>query len=225
MSKDLNYLENSENFGWGVFSAKLDMERVNLLKKFINGKKILDVGCGSGLYVDYLTKYRFSATGVDFAEEFINFAKKERSGTFVLGKAEKLPFNDGQFDTVLLFDILEHGDDKKILMEAKRVSKKRILIIVPKIVDQKLAQSGVIFRHYIDKTHLREYEVEDLKELAKTANLKLIHIQPVHPLYNETVFMSLFSGSIFLKKVIRKIVFLLLPKRKYPTEYFVVFEK
>ena len=225
MSKNLNYLKNSDSYGWGVESAKLDTERVNLLKKFVVGKKVLDVGCGSGLYVDYLTKQGLNVVGLDFVEELISFAKKARAGVFVLGEAQNLPFADKQFDTVLLFDVLEHEDDKKILMEAKRVAKRRILVIVPRIVDQELAQSGVVFRHYIDKSHLREYEQNNMIELADRLDLKAIHIQAVHPLYNETVFMALFNGPILLKKVIRKIALLFLPKRKYPTEYFGVFEK
>lgn len=225
MSKSLNYLKFSGNFGWGVESAKLDMERANLLRRFIVGKKILDVGCGSGLYVDYLSKQGFNVTGLDFAEEFISFAKKERAGAFVLGGAQNLPFADKEFDTVLLFDVLEHVDDKKILMEAKRVAKKRILIIVPRTVDEELANSGMIFLHYIDKSHLREYIEEDVKALAKACNLRLVHIQPVHSIYNETVFMALFKGPTLLKKIIRKVILMFLSKKYYPTEIFAVMEK
>lgn len=224
MAKRANYyLKSSLSLGWDNNSG-LDKERLELIKKFIKGKKILDVGCGFGLYVDYLSKQGFDATGLDFVEEFIKKATLRR-GTFIKGRADKLPFRNNEFDTILLFDILEHGDDIKILEEAKRVSKERILIIVPRKVDYQLEQSGVIFRHYLDKSHIREYEEKDIEKLAKSVNLKLTYIKAVHPLYNETIFLSLFDGSILLKKIIRKIVFLLLPKKIYPTEYFAVLDK
>ncbi len=217
------YLETSSILGWGVDSG-LDTERLKLIKQFIKGNNILDIGCGYGLYVDYLTSQGFNATGVDFVGDFIEAAKRIKKGDFIKGQAEHLPFGDKTFETVLLFDILEHGNDKDILSEAKRVSKKVILAVVPRKVDPQLEQSGVIFRHYMDKSHLREYEKEDIKKLANKSGLKLLHLQKIHPLYSETIFLSLFGGSLFVKKIIRKIVFAILPKVFYPTEYFVVFE-
>lgn len=218
------YLKKSSFLGWGERNAILDGERIRLIDKFAIGKKVLDVGCGRGLYVDYLVSKGFDAYGLDFVTQFIKEAKKTKKGTFVKGKAEKLPFKDNEFNTVILFNILEHGDDGKLLGEAKRVAKKRILVIVPKEVDRRLEQSGVIFRHYLDKSHLREYQPQDLENLAKNLDLTT-DIQSIHPLYNETIFLSLFSGPIILKKIIRKIVFAVLSKENYPTEYFAVFEK
>lgn len=219
------YSQNATIFGWGEKSATLDKERIKLINQYLLGKKVLDIGCGTGLYVDYLASLGFDAYGVDFVDEFIQEAKKRKKGIFLKGKAEALPFKDKEFDTCLLLDILEHGDDLKILKETKRVCRKRILVIVPKKIDKELSNSGVIFRHFIDKTHLREYEDKDLESLSKNADLKLIHLEKIHPLYNETVFLALFNGSIFIKKIVRKLVFLILPKKIYPTEYFAVFEK
>ena len=219
------YLDSAARFGWGEESAKLDKERVALLINFIDGSKVLDVGCGSGIYVDYLSSLGYQVWGLDFVEKFIEGEKKNKKGNFVKGTAEKLPFEDNLFDTVFLFDILEHGDDKKILQQAKRVTSKRIIIIVPRVVDKELEQSGVIFRHYLDKSHLREYSEDDVKSLIKMVGLKLIYLKQVHPLYNETVFAALFRGPVLLKKIIRKIVLSILPIHQYPTEYFAVLEK
>lgn len=218
------YIKASHSLGWDN-NSQLDKERLELIIKFTLGKKVLDVGCGYGLYVDYLSRQGFDATGLDFVNEFIKVAKITKKGSFFKGSAERIPFDDNFFDTIFLFDILEHGEDIRILKEAKRVSKGRILMIVPRKVDSQLEKSGVIFRHYLDKSHIREYERQDIEKLAIKANLKLIHIQTAHPLYNETIFLSLFDGPFFLKKLIRKIVFFFLPKKSYPTEYFAVLDK
>lgn len=215
------YLQTAKTFGWAEGST-LDKERLELLKTFVSGRKILDVGSAYGMYVDYLVSEGFDAYGVDFVSEFILNSKKTKKGEFVKARADKLPFKNKEFETAILFDILEHGDDLKILSEAKRVTKKRILIIVPKIVDHDLEQGGVIFRHYIDKSHLREYTKESLRDLINKVGLKVVYIREVHPLYNETIFLSLFSGPRNLKKIIRKLVFFILPKKKYTTEIFSV---
>jgi ubiquinone/menaquinone biosynthesis C-methylase UbiE len=222
-SKDY-YLTQSKQLGWGE-ASKTDKERVSLLKKYIVGKNVLDIGCGSGLYVDFLNREGYSASGVDFVEEFIKEARKNKKGQFFISNAQKLPFKNSEFETVILFDILEHGDDGKILKEAKRVSKKRIIVIVPQVVDSTLSECGVIYRHYIDKSHLREYTLESVKKIAEEQDLKLISIMNVHPLFNETVFMALFTGPQILKKIIRKIVLTILGKKYYPTEIFAVLDK
>src|SRR3989344_2578142 len=123
LKTNTHYSKNATNLGWGEGSAKLDSERVALLNKFCKGKKVLDIGCGLGLYVDFLSGKGFDANGVDFTAEFIKKAKIEKKGKYYLGNAQKLKFADNFFDTTILFDILEHGDDYAILKEAKRVTK------------------------------------------------------------------------------------------------------
>lgn len=59
-------------FGWG------QEKRLNLVKKYINfeGKKILDVGCGIGIYSKKFFKEGGLVFGVDIDEEKIKQAKK-----------------------------------------------------------------------------------------------------------------------------------------------------
>ena len=219
------YSKNAALLGWGEKEAKIDNQRVELLNKYLTGKEILDIGCATGIYVDFLSKKDLAVTGIDLVKEFVTRAKSSKQGEFIVGSADKLPFKDKSFDSLYIFDLLEHGDDLKILTEAKRVARQRILVIVPRIVDPRLANSGVIFRHYLDKSHLREYSEEMIRELAKKSGLKLLHIEKIHPLFNETVFMALFNGNNLVKKIIRKIVLILLPVEKYYTEYFAVLVK
>lgn len=227
MSKGLSknyYMKTSQLFGWGD-KGQLDQERLKLLEQYIYGKKILDIGCGFGHYVDFLSNLGFDSYGLDFVEQFIEKAKLTKKGVFLKGNGQNLPFRSNFFDTIYLFNILEHGNDIKILQEAKRVSKKRILVIVPRKVDADLEMAGVVFRHYIDKTHLREYDQEDLRKLSSKVGLKLINMNGVHKLNNKLIFIALFKGPKLFRDIVRKIVFWILPRESFPTEYFVVFEK
>lgn len=55
---------------------------------------------------------------------------------FVRGDANKLPFKDRIFNTVILGDILEHVHNPEIvLQEAKRVCKRKIVITIPNEVN------------------------------------------------------------------------------------------
>lgn len=228
------YKKNASDLGWGEDNPTLDSQRTELLEKYLEGERVLEVGCGYGKYTNFIATLGYESYGVDVVDEFIKSAKKNKpkgflsgdnkKGIFIKASAEKLPFKDNFFDVVILFDLLEHGDDKRILLEAKRVSKKRIIVIVPKEVDEELSNTGVIFRHYIDKTHLREYTKEKLKDLAFGCSLKITTIFPIHPLNVRTIFMQLFEKT-YLVSYFRKMIFKLLVPKKYYTELFAILEK
>jgi 2-polyprenyl-3-methyl-5-hydroxy-6-metoxy-1,4-benzoquinol methylase len=218
------YRENSADLGWGVEVARLDPERVELLNRYVVGPRVLDVACGSGIYTDYLASRGYDAWGIDLVGEFILKAKESKKGTYLQGEADRLPFADGEFDTVLLFDILEHGDDAAILKEAKRVASKRVVVNVPRKVDKELERTGIVFGHYVDKSHLREYTEERIRLLGQECDLELIFIQGVNEFNPIDIFKALFSGSQFARKVVKVVIMMTLRKRSYPTNIFAVFK-
>lgn len=94
-------------------------------KEFIDKKnKVLDLGCGSGITAQTL-KDNFSANvvGTDVKDLRI------KSIPFKLYNGRHLDFQDNEFDVVFLSYVLHHcSDPKTVLKEAKRVSKKRVIV-------------------------------------------------------------------------------------------------
>jgi len=86
--------------------------------------EILDIGCERGeVWQTFGLK---DVTGLD-CDNWHPHVKK-----FVEGFAEKLPFNDNEFDTVILGDILEHVKDVEVVLkEAYRVTRDKIIVTVP----------------------------------------------------------------------------------------------
>jgi len=86
----------------------------NFAKKFTQGNKVLDYGCGSGFGTAMLVGECESITGVDISSAAISYAnshyKAECLSYQVIEPAEKapLPFDDGSFDCVLSFQVIEH---------------------------------------------------------------------------------------------------------------------
>lgn len=209
MNKKRNYyLKNADQFGWGPKTAKLNPERVGLLEKYVVGEKVLDIGCGTGIYVDYLAKKGKKATGVDFVKEFIDYAKKHYQGEFLVANAYKLPFKDKLFDTVIMFDILEHlENEEKALKEAQRVGRERIILIVPRKTDEILKAHGLIFQHHIDSTHLRYYTKKRLKALARKTKISTLELKKIRPVSIKSFFLHQITGPFWLKKILAKIIF------------------
>jgi ubiquinone/menaquinone biosynthesis C-methylase UbiE len=86
---------------------------------------LLDIGCGTGLFVDKYTAEGSTAVGIDISRGMIRQACRRCGGTdFIVGTGETLPFTDASFDAVaslLAFSYMK--DPKGMLSEAYRVLK------------------------------------------------------------------------------------------------------
>lgn len=173
-------LENASRFGWGP-EAPPDPLKARILKAECVGDCVLDVGCGTGTYVDLLTKLGFKTIGVDPFLPFVEEAKKRRSGMFVAAAADRLPFADKSFDTVLLLSVLEHVDDDSAVDEAVRVARSRVVAQVPLADPPELLRNGLVFIHHEDRTHLREYTIAQLRDLFERHGCEVLRVERAYP--------------------------------------------
>jgi len=95
----------------------------------------LDIGCGYGSLVEYLSQLGFEAIGVDASPETAATARSLYPDAEIRhSSAEKLPFPDGVFQTVVLRDSLHHivgeGDTAAACSEIKRVLSGNGVLIV-----------------------------------------------------------------------------------------------
>lgn len=99
----------------------------------IIGDSVCDVGCGTGYLLSLFQKSRPEVkrfTGVDFV---IEDADALPGIEYVAAKIEKLPFKDGEFDTVICTHVIEHVlEYREAIAELRRIAKKRLIIIVPR---------------------------------------------------------------------------------------------
>lgn len=87
-------------------------------------EKVLDCGCGDGIFDSVLKEKCEWIVGLDASIRNLKIAKGATKGnvSFVLGDAQNLPFKSGQFDRVLCTEVLEHlQNDAQALTEIHRV--------------------------------------------------------------------------------------------------------
>ncbi len=73
------------------------------------GARVVDLGCGSGIFTNLLHQRGYRCTGVDLSPKLIAIAKDKFSGIeFIEADIESLPFEDASFDGVLLSGVLHH---------------------------------------------------------------------------------------------------------------------
>lgn len=97
------------------------------------GARILDVGCGLGLYVGRFREFSEQVYGVELALERAREAARTLPNIAV-AVAEHLPFAEGSFDVVFSHEVLEHvADDRAAIAEAYRVLRQggHLVVFVP----------------------------------------------------------------------------------------------
>ena len=127
------------------------------------GDRILDLGCATGEYCLALDKIGFKCTGVDINKSYVKIARER--GVNAYHATGRLPFNDRSFDTVVMFEVLEHiSNPEQLLQEAKRVAEKNILITVPDCGGfDDLGRHGLTYNHFLDTDHVNFFTKEELE--------------------------------------------------------------
>src|SRR3989344_3171408 len=110
-----------------VISPDYQYVYYSFLRKYIKNRRVLDVGCWSGIFASFATLHAKKVIGIDHSKEAIKLAKKQAPKAFFkVGSVENLPFRSRSFDVVVFFMVLEHipkGMELKALLEIYRVLK------------------------------------------------------------------------------------------------------
>ena len=102
---------------WGAFAALVELGD-------LRGRRVLDVGCGTGRLTAALADEAAAKVwGIDASAEMVAVARESvPAGVGVRqGEAEQLPFRDGWFDRVVMSLVIHLVDRRKTLAEARRV--------------------------------------------------------------------------------------------------------
>ncbi|MFP4212558.1 MAG: class I SAM-dependent methyltransferase [Desulfohalobiaceae bacterium] len=96
------------------------------------GQHLLQLGCGSGYFLQAFLESGFLVTGADSSRQMLQKARA-RLGSKVdlhLAQPEHLHFEDKEFDYCAVINVLEFcSQPEQVLLEACRVSRKRLLIL------------------------------------------------------------------------------------------------
>src|SRR3989304_9046598 len=85
--------------------------------------KLLDIGCGEGVFVNYTRKKGFDSFGIDFSEHALNLGREMFGLNTVYNYSlDELKKKEGTepFDIITFFEALEHLDRPKDFLEEIR---------------------------------------------------------------------------------------------------------
>jgi SAM-dependent methyltransferase len=117
--------------------AELFVERGGLAR----GKRALELGCGTGVFLERVARSGAALHGIDLSQDLLAKARARLAGfpnvTLDRGNAEALPYPDGHFDAVYGSSVLHHLDLDAALREAYRVLRPggRVVFAEPNILN------------------------------------------------------------------------------------------
>jgi SAM-dependent methyltransferase len=172
---------------YDVRHASPTTERVRILEKKLIRKyaygKSLDVGCGTGYHLGMVE----DIIGLDPSREMLEKAKA-KGKRIVLGKAERMPFRDGEFETVLcLFSVLNVCQAEKAAQEIRRVLRPGGIAIVSVASVWDHTHMGVLRKLRTDPEIFR---VKNFRVAGERAKLRL---------FTKEDFLGLFGGFRLLE--------------------------
>ena len=152
--------------------------------------RILDVGCGTGGNLEMLSEFG-AVEGVDVSNDAVEFCRARGVAPVKQAVAEDLPYDDGSFDLVTGFDVIEHLDDDVAgLREMRRVLRPggRVLLIVPAFMWLWGVQDDV-------SNHRRRYRLPELRHAVERAGF---HVERA-TYANITFFVPTLLGRVFMR--------------------------
>ena len=158
-------------------------------------REILEIGCGAGGMLGPLGRFG-RVTGMDISHDYMQYCRSRGHERVVTGSGYQLPFQDGSFDMVALFDVIEHiEDDLQVLKEVRRVLKPggQVFISVPAY--QFLFSQNDRVAH-----HLRRYTSTRLKSRLVEAGLA-----PAKLTYFNTFLFPLILPAVLVLKLKEKL--------------------
>jgi ubiquinone/menaquinone biosynthesis C-methylase UbiE len=158
------------------------------------GRRILDVGTGTGRAAIALAKRGAIVTGVDASAEMLQVAERraaeagldarsEQGGrvTFVRGDAHGLAYPDRSFDAVVCLRVLMHTPDwRASLRELCRVSAGRVVFDYPSITSAAALQAAVRRVGRIVNPSVEAYRVFSSRAVARVLAAEGFEVRAAH---------------------------------------------
>jgi ubiquinone/menaquinone biosynthesis C-methylase UbiE len=188
--KGVNQYDPIKYYYWPIF-GRMYRRRVELaLGECTGGKRVLEVGFGTGLAFPNLHDNYEEIHGIDLTVDIKAiesvFAPLNIPISLKKGDVSKMPYPDGYFDTVLLVSILEHLKPVELqlaLTEVRRVLKPGGQMVYGTPVEKPF----MVFMFRLLGHNIRDEHFSTEEEIADTARKifskgKVIHMKSTPPI-------------------------------------------
>lgn len=153
IKKLLNANERGSELNWLRSTTFTDIS--NALKELLGTRNtLLDVGCGSGEFLDFLKEQSWETTGIEPSEELSHVASSRGLNVHTLTFENYLAKDTHEkFDVITLMNVLEHvPNPSAFILNCKKLLKENGIIVIKVPNDFSLMQKIIV-----ESVHTKEY--------------------------------------------------------------------
>lgn len=188
-SKDLGAYYKSDTYishsdtSKGIINKLYKLVRTYTLRKKANrimrekqSGALLDIGCGTGAFLNEMKKHSFRVQGIEPDEETADYARK-RYELDVRGEEDLQLLSDASFDIITMWHVLEHVSfPVERMKELFRLLKPDgyIFIAVPNPSSLDAKRYGPNWAAYDVPRHLQHYTPDILDKLAQSTGFEIV---------------------------------------------------
>ena len=108
-----------QSLEWRLFYEPGNRGRLAVMRRLtrLSGGLVLEVGCGSGLFLRHLRAAGYAVEGVETSHADVRYARERIGLTVFEGALETLSLEPGHYDAVVMVHVLEHILDPAAILE------------------------------------------------------------------------------------------------------------
>jgi 2-polyprenyl-3-methyl-5-hydroxy-6-metoxy-1,4-benzoquinol methylase len=170
-------------------------QKLNLISPFLNRGKLLDIGCGTGAFLNYCKLSGVDVTGIEPDDDARNYGIKTYSIPVLPEDAIKA-LESNSYSVITMWHVLEHVVDlHDRVSELNRLLTEngRIYIAVPNHLSHDAVHYGKDWAAYDVPRHLHHFDIQSISNLF---NQHGFDVEDVLPMKFDSFYVSMLSEEI-----------------------------
>lgn len=191
----ISHTDSAKNFVDKLyqFVKKITLKnKLQLIKKVSKkGTELLDVGCGTGDFLEICEKNNWKVTGVEPNKKALKKGKQKLKKALFYSDLSEI--KNKKFDVITLWHVLEHVPNVSLYIKNLKqfLNKNGVLIVaVPNFKSYDATYYKKFWAAYDVPRHLWHFSKKAIKELFLKENMQVVKIKPM---YFDSFYVSVLS--------------------------------
>lgn len=169
---------------------------LKLMRRFIPQGNLLEIGCSYGCFLKKARQRGWKVKGVEISPVASHFAREEYNLPVITGSIRNTNFTDKEFDSVVMWHVLEHDLDPKGLLEKiyRYLRSNGILALTLPNIN---SLSARILKGYwldlIPPAHLYQFSPVTIEKLLQSSGFQIVQLETTRG-DSPNIFFTLLQG-------------------------------